>query len=687
MKRTSRLTVWTGLLTIAMLTAGCGALTQQQSPSTLRQTTLPDSVRSRQADTTLAASSALADSAKLLFADGDTLAAGDRLIRAIAMLSPEVDGFLFTDRLAAIDSLANWNMTYSRWFGGDFQEITLSEEGIAAAEPPAAVDDSLTGVDDSLAYMEIDTTEMLVETPDSLDLGPHVDVLPEIPDTLNSKVQSFIDYFAAKPKGRKAMEVWLSRAGTMIPRMQKILRSLGMPEDLAYLAMIESGLRTDARSYARAVGPWQFIYGTGKRFDLEMDWWYDERRDVEKATVAAAGYLRELYEHLGDWYLALAAYNCGEGRVNRDIRRTGTRDFWRIHKLPRQTRGYVPIFLAARRIASDPEAYGFEPPEYIDPSPRDSVLLTEPVELRALAEAMEVKYDTLLKMNTALVRWTTPPNRDSTWIYLPEGKAETFAEAYPKIPDEKKLSWVRHKVSNGESLSHIAEKYRSSMRAIMDVPANNLSNPNRIRAGHYLLIPVAPRGPVDYGQVSFDDEPDQPPGTEKSYHIVRGGDTLSEIAEKYHVGLSKLLRWNNLHRRSLIRPGQRLVVYRPKGSTKVAAGTVKKNSDGQAVYKVVPGDSPWLIADRFGLSIGELLQANGMSSKDRIHPGDELILPNVDPDSAMAKVTYYTVKGGDTLIGIADRYGISMGELLRWNNITDPDALAVGQRLIIKQGG
>ncbi|HEB83957.1 MAG TPA: LysM peptidoglycan-binding domain-containing protein [Bacteroidetes bacterium] len=588
-----------------------------------------------------------------------------------------------------VDTLAGWARLYEDRFGLG-EDFTATEGGLS----PIEFEDS-TAMDSGavLAALEIDTFEVVLDTTIREEAS-----LPPIPDTINVQVAKALEYFTGTKRGRKAMEVWLGRSGEMIPRMTPILREHGVPEDLVYLAMIESGFRHDARSWARAVGPWQFISSTARLFDLEADWWYDERRDPELSTVAAARFLRQLYEHLGDWYLALAAYNCGEGRVWREIRRSGTREFWKLNRLPRQSRTYVPTFLAARQIASNPEKYGFKPIDLVDPPPRDSVYITECVDLTALAEALEVEYKTLKEMNPAIIRWCTPPNRDTTLVYLPKGEGDGFEEAYAKIPEEKKTSWVRHRVRPGESLSLIAERYRTSMRAIMDVPANHLRNPNRIRAGRYLLIPAGPRGARgSYAQVYDTSEPDLPQGTARRTHIVRRGDTLSQIAEKYHVGLSKLLRWNGLGKRSVIRPGQRLVIYAPgasaaqvasapaAGNTPKAAGKAASERAGSgngSRYIVRNGDSPWLIAQRNGVTLEELLAANNLTRSSKIHPGEELLIPA----SGGRDVRVYTVQPGDTLWKIAERFRVSVRDLQSWNDINDAASLRVGSRLIVRGG-
>ncbi len=503
-----------------------------------------------------------------LLAAGDSSLSEDRTMEAILALQSIVFDLPEKARKAVVDTLLVWRNTYEQHFGSFAVDMVATDEGVM--ELLAAQEEDFDA-DSLLDVLVPDSFEVVFDPTIN-----EVDRLPDIPDTSNAKVERMVHYLSQNERGRVAMSRWLSRAGEMIPRMAPILRQHGVPEDLVYLSMIESGFREDARSWARAVGPWQFIGSTARIFDLRSDWWYDERRDPEQATHAAARFLRQLHEHLGDWYLTLAAYNCGEGRIRREIRRNRSKDFWKMTRLPRQTRNYVPTFLAARRIAKDPEAYGFPPIVYVPAPKRDTVMVNEPVELTALADALSVDLNVLRDLNPSLIRWCTPPNRDSTLVFLPEGMSEEFDEAYQSIPDDKKTSWTRHRVRKGETLSTIAAKYGTTTRAIMDVPANGISNPHRISINQYLLIPIASTSVPNDALYALSD-PELPDGYQRRIHYVRRGDTLSEIAERYHVGLSKLLRWNGLSRRSIIRPGQKLVVYPPQpriASRRVHASTV-----------------------------------------------------------------------------------------------------------------
>jgi len=635
------------------------------------------------------------EDARNSIANGDSTLAEQQMMHAILALQ---DIFLDVPEYARpviLDSLMTWSALYEERFGAINGELVATSEGLSSLILP---EDVFAHPDSLIEALALDTYEVVLDTTIFAE-----NRLPDIPEAEHQKIDNVIEYFTEKKRGRQAMEVWLKRAGEMMPRMVPILREQGIPEEMVYLAMIESGFRTDAHSYAAAVGPWQFISSTGKIFDLEINWWYDERRDPELSTLAAAQYLRQLYEHLGDWYLAMAAYNCGEGRVNREIRRSNTRDFWKLNRLPRQTRNYVPTYLAARQIAMNPEKYGFEAPVMQLVPDRDTVYVSEAVDMDALADALDLNRSTFKTMNPAVRRWCTPPERKNTPIYLPPGYKEGFDQALATVPPSKKTSWARHTVRSGEALSTIARRYGTSMRAIMDVSENRLSNPNRIRAGQVLMIPV---GPANSSGGSFSGYA-QGRG-DAAIHLVKRGDTLSEIAEKHGVGLSRLLAWNGLSRYSTIRPGQRLKVY---GSTlpgsspdRVSTLRVEVDSNGRKVYTVQRGDNLTGIAQLTGQSLDNVLSWNGLSKRSVIHPGQELIVSDREtglsdaqggasssqpaasdprPDSYQE----YRVRSGDTLWDIAMANGTTVTKLRNINSLTSRSVIRPGQVLKVPSTG
>ncbi|HEU0265004.1 MAG TPA: transglycosylase SLT domain-containing protein, partial [Geobacterales bacterium] len=291
--------------------------------------------------------------------------------------------------------------------------------------------------------------------------------LPEsdIPLAMNDKVARFVQHF--QTNGREVFSRWLSRSERYIPSMREVLRQRGLPEDLVYLAMIESGFAPDAYSCARAAGPWQFMPQTAKGFSLRIDPWIDERRDPVKSTVAAAMYLKELYVLFDqDWYLAAAGYNAGENKVLRAIRRYKSRDFWKLAErsyLKRETRDYVPKLLAAAIIAKEPAKYGFADVAYLTPIEFDTVTIPEQTDLEVVARLCNVSEETIRELNPEILLWCTPPNSDNYELKIPKGSRQAFLDAYGQLsPGERyseRLIFSRYRVKRGESLKSLARKF------------------------------------------------------------------------------------------------------------------------------------------------------------------------------------------------------------------------------------
>jgi len=270
--------------------------------------------------------------------------------------------------------------------------------------------------------------------------------------------------------------------------IKDILRKEGVPTDLFYLSMIESGFNPKAYSYARASGLWQFIYATGSHYGLRGDWWFDERRDPILATHAAARHLKDLYERFkGHWYIALAGYNYSPGKLARKIRQYNTYDFWKIRRLPRQTRNYIPTYIAATLIAKEPHKYGF----FVEPETAveyDTVKISECVDLKVVANCVNSDFTKIKELNPAVKRWCTPPGVKNFTLNIPKGTKDQFKLEYAKIPDDEKFSYKRHKIKTGETLSEISDRYATSISVLKKT--NSLRS-SRIRAGKYLIIPVA----------------------------------------------------------------------------------------------------------------------------------------------------------------------------------------------------
>jgi membrane-bound lytic murein transglycosylase D len=352
----------------------------------------------------------------------------------------------------------------------------------------------------------------------------------DLPLTVNDQVLSFLNFFQT-PRGRAIVETGLRRAGRYRDMISRVLQEEGMPQDLIYLAQAESAFQPLALSRAGARGIWQFVAWRGNEYGLRHTWWVDERQDPEKATRAAARHLRDLYAMYGDWYLAMAAYNCGPGNVQKGIERTGYADFWELYKrnvLPRETKNYVPIIVALTLIAKDAAHYGIQ----ADPEPPVPVDVVKPgraIDLRLVAETIDVDVETLRTLNPSLLRLATPDD-PSFELHLPAGTAERFSAEIADIPADKWVSWRRHRVEAGETLTSIGKKYHVTPAAIAS--ANNLEHGAALGAGEKLIIPATQaQTELKRRLVSY---------------RVRRGDTLLGIADRYSVSSDDVRKWNRL---------------------------------------------------------------------------------------------------------------------------------------------
>jgi len=442
----------------------------------------------------------------------------------------------------------------------------------------------------------------------------------EIPLDYNELVEKEITSF--QNGERKSFLAAYQRSGKYRARIVKALEENGMPTELSWLPLIESGFKTNALSSARALGLWQFISSTGTKFGLERNTYVDERLDPEKATEAAIRYLDELHKIFGDWMTVLAAYNCGEGRVLRVIRNQQVDyldNFWDLYQLlPLETARYVPRFLATLHILNDPEKYGFELPEPDPPLEYETVSVSRQVKLAGISNELNIPEADLKSLNPEL-RYSLLP-AEPYELRVPPGNSEQLLACIDQVAVSQppQNQYVRHRVRSGETLSTIAAKYNTSVRRIMQ--ANNLSKSNYIVAGKTLKIPL--RGStVTAGSSTAAVNPADVPET----HIVRRGDSLWIIAKRYGTTVKNIQALNGLNTTNLS-IGQELKIREATATASASDSTPEIDTDNLRAYVVKKGDSPFTIAQQHNTSLDRLLQLNHLSTRSTIYPGQTLYL-------------------------------------------------------------
>lgn len=500
----------------------------------------------------------------------------------------------------------------------------------------------------------------------------------DFPLEVNRYVEQYIEYYTGR--GRKTMESWLERSGKYFPMMAKIFNEEKVPQQLIFLSMPESGLNPKARSWARAVGLWQFIKQTGKIYDLKSNFYVDERRDPEKSTRAAAKYLRDMYISLDDWYAAIAGYNCGEGRVKRSMRRAGSQNYWKYRRfLPRETRNYVPQYIAVTLISSNPAHYGFENIRYQRSIDTKIHKIDEPIDLNVLAKCAGIELSLIEELNPELNQHHTPPHYDGGYpIKVPSITYDYFVKNLEQVPDEAKLQYVIHTVRRGETLSGIAYKYKVNQSQLAKV--NNISIRSKIHPNKQLKIPISNFKESDFVintdempavdavtyyednapyqlQISEDSDTDKfknfyknakldstqliiPKDKELINYSVKRGDNLVNIADIFNIRVSELRNWNNIPYTSSIYVGQRLNIYVNKDKKDYYASMDKLNRTQK--LSVIYGNS-----------------------------GEEWIK--------------HKIRRGETLSHIALKYGVSVKNIKKWNNLRT-SRINIGKNLHIYIG-
>jgi membrane-bound lytic murein transglycosylase D len=453
----------------------------------------------------------------------------------------------------------------------------------------------------------------------------------DIPIVFNDAVKYYIGYFTIEK--RKVFVNWLKRARYYVPIIKEILKEHGMPEDLVYLAMIESGFNPKAYSRAKACGPWQFIYSTGGRYGLRVNYWIDERKDPEKSTVAAAKYLKDLFNQFGCWYLAAAGYNAGEKRVERAIEKHNTNDFWELAKynaLPRETREYIPKLIAAAIIAKDPEKFGFGSIKYDEPIRFVEIKVPGATSLSAIAKANSMDLSELKSYNPEILRGITPPKMDDYAIKLPSPvNVEEFNRNLQiSLNKERKVrDVVAYKVKKKDTLAKILKRYGVKQEDIYLV--NDCEEGLKLKPGMVLNIPRFSKPSksktavaknvkkedteVRTASLTKSEKPDRPDKPEqqttKTYHIVKKGETLSTISNKYGIDIATIKSANNLKNDKLY----------PNMKLKLVSHVQKKDNVKVTYHIVKKGETLSTISNKYGIDIATIKSANNLKTS-KVYP-------------------------------------------------------------------
>ncbi len=337
-------------------------------------------------------------------------------------------------------------------------------------------------------FSKIDVTATL----NDLRTNKNIDASTHIPFVINDRVYEYIKIYTGG--GRKQLEKIVSRAYKYFPMIKQTFIQQELPPELVYLPIIESGFTAEAYSPKSASGPWQFMKGTARMYGLHSDWWVDERRSFEKSTEAAAKHLRDLYHWLKDWYLALAAYNAGGGKVIKAIKKYKSRDFWKISNkrwgiLRKETSNYVPKFLSVVIICENLDNFGFTNITKEEPMLYDVVEIPDATDLKIIAQCCNSTYEEIKKLNPELKRWATPPRYFDYRLRIPYGTLQTFLQNFNNIAPEDRITFRRHKIKQGESIWSLASKYKVPRKMIIEM--NKLKNPSQIRIGDYIIIPIS----------------------------------------------------------------------------------------------------------------------------------------------------------------------------------------------------
>lgn len=486
--------------------------------------------------------------------------------------------------------------------------------------------------------------------------------LPDLPIRWDERTIAYLEHYRSSPRGRRSMAVWLERARTHGPMIRERLRALGLPEGLLYVAMVESGFDPTARSPAGAVGLWQFVRGTGAQYGLDVSRWVDQRMDPVASTEAAGRYLRDLHRRFGSWELALAAYNMGYGALLRSMRKYNTNDYWLLARieagLPYETTSYVAKIMACALVGTNPEQFGFEPGDAVEPLHTTTVRVPGGTRLSLLARAARLPTEDLKALNPQLRRGRTPPGQTPYALRVPAASADGFHERWARLRSGQP-TYRHHVLRFGEDLSDVAHRYRTTARRLAKL--NGIDDASTLEPGTSVLVPaVEPREP--------DGEDEEPPmaavpegefvypDRQRVFYRVAGHDTPEDIAGFFGVTVEELRRWNAIDPSASLLDGMvlqlfvppevdldRAVVWSPEDVRVLTLGSEAFFEYHEAQkdrvrfrYTVQPGDTVASLARRFGLAPADLRRINRFARSTDLEVGQEIIV-YAPPDKAPAR--------------------------------------------------
>ncbi|MCL2457472.1 MAG: LysM peptidoglycan-binding domain-containing protein [Desulfobulbus sp.] len=575
--------------------------------------------------------------------------------------------------------------------GPPASEVALTDsqdEEISAAEPEETAEEELEALNAPGAWeYGIGKTYSL----EKLGIDPHK---YDFPLMVNKQVLYYLELFQGKQ--RNYFTQWLARSSMYRPHIEAELKKAGLPTDLVFLAMIESGYNPSAYSPAKACGLWQFIEGTGSRYGLRIDSWIDERRHPEKATKAAVQYLSSLYAQFGDWYLAVAAYNAGEKKIDTALKANNATEFWEIaatEGIFMETKRYVPKLIAAIIIARNPEKYGFTDIAYKKPLEYETITVPGGVSLDAVATTANTPTKELQALNNELRKRQVPPKSEYT-LRIPVGTRELVAGNLDKLRPVTTTVYATHTVKKDETLDSICSLYNISKTTLLK--ANNLRSaqlPKGLRlqipttATKYVVAKDKDRQPDD--RVAKNGGKDKRQQQMVKY-TLKSGETLASVAKLYHVSPQQILRWNNLSHPDKVKPRQQLALYTSlpapslagKPEAAVTAATTKiaeaKNTNN--------GNKPAAVPTLESAKKRSVAEAPQPASKQRASAqstAQSAVAAQTMKDRSPA--TLYVVKSGDTLAAIAKKFQSTPQNIRTWNKLSSND-LQTGDKLIVKKG-